>query len=630
MAYLATVVVTDHHLPMAVKCTNSTKQNPELLQDAIHGNVDRVKKLTACNGTNVNVQDDDGRMPLYLASLKNHTQVVKFLLGLEKIDVNHGTTDNGETALIVAAKNGSAAIVGLLLSHEKVDLNKGLATTGLTPLIAASQNGHSKIVEMLIHQPLISVNKALIISGVSSLVAALKNGHNAVVEILLNHTKTNVNQAKKNGRTPLIIAVSNVNSTDSVKMLLAQPGIDVNWELFDGKTALFLAVISKHSAAVDLLLRCPKTDTDLLDENYKSAKDYASEGDLHDIVKSFETKGSLMKEKGHSCCSDSINRGLLMAVEDGHLTWVKTFLRCPQIKINVRTQHGVTPLLKAAARDYGVIPQQIAVSKEANNEIVKLLLSNPEIDVNKYNSMNGKTALIVASEEGKSDIVKMLLLNAQINVEISDIHGRTALWKAANNGYLMAVKLLLRCPKTKVDHIESKYDDIKKAIDMHAYLLKVGGTCCLNVADGLLQAATEGYYREIRGLLLCPDSNCNVIDKRGRTPLYLASLRDHNMSVQVLLEDGNIDTEIGKTLDGGTPFSIASEKGHFKVMEQLITHGNDVHVSNLNKGWCSDNWTPDITMCLIATKIEVSTVIYETTSTTSTESGNTFLIKNLF
>ena len=592
-----------------MKCINDPNQNQELLQEATYGNVDRVKNLTYCNETNVNVQDDDGRTPLYLACLKNHAEVVKVLLGVETIDVNQGTTNNGETALIVAAKDGSSVIVQLLLGNGKVDVNKGLTTTGLTPLIAASQNGHSKIVEMLTDHPQIAVNQALITSGVNSLVTALKNGHNGVVELLLNHPKTNVNQGPKNGRTPLIIAASNVNSTDSVQMLLTQPGIDVNRQLFDGKTALFLAVLSKHYVAVELLLRCPKTDTETLDEDYKSAKDYATESDLHDIVKAFDTRGALTKEKGHSCCSDSINRGLLMAVEDGELTWIKTFLQCPQININVINQYGVTPL--------NAVASVTLLNADVRNEIARLLLRNPEIDVNKYNSMNGKTPLIVASEKGKWDLVKMLLLNAQINVEISDTDGKNALQRAAYNGHLMAVKLLLRCPKTKFDNIESRYADIHEAIEMHSYLLNVGLTCCLNVADGLLQAATKGYYREIRGLLLCPDSNSNVIDRRGNTPLYLASQKDHPMSVQVLLEDKKIDADIGRTLDGGTPFSIASEKGHFKVMKQLIAHGNDVQESDLNKGWCSDNWTPHKTMCLHAKEMHVSTVTYETTSTES-------------
>ena len=568
-----------------------------------------MRSLTDCNGTNVNTQDDDGRTALYLAAYKNQTEAVKFLLNINTIDVNEHTTDHGETALIVAAKNGSADIVELLLANDQIDLNKGLTTTGMTPLIAASQNGHNKIVQMLTDQPLISVNKALDTSGVNSLVAALKNGHNGAVEILLNHAETDVNQGPKNGRTPLIIAASNINSTESVQMLLAKPGIDVNRQIFDGQTALFLAVKSKHSVAVELLLRCPKTDTELLDEDYKSAKDYITESDLPDIGIAFDTRGSLTKEKGHSCCSDSINRGLLRAVEDGDLPWVKTFMKCPQMDINVRNQDGVTPLNVAAREGY--------------NEIVRLLLSNPDVDTNQYNSMNGKTALIVASEEGKWEIVKMLLRNAQINVEISDINGKTSLQRAAYNGHLMAVKLLLRCTKTIVDNIESKSDDIVEAIDMRSYLLRIGLTCCLNVDDGLLQAATKGYHREIKGHLLCPDSNINVRDRKGRTPLYLASLKGHDMSVQVLLEDERINTDIGKLLEGGTAFSIASEKGRDKVMQKLISHGNNVE-SDMNKGWCSDNWTPKIAMCQDAN--EMSTATYETMSTVS---GHKHCIKDL-
>ena len=184
----------------------------------------------------------------------------------------------------------------------------------------------------------------------------------------------------------------------------------------------------------------------------------------------------------------------------------------------------------------------------------------------------------------------------------------------------MAVKLLLRCTKTRVDNIVSKNEDIEEAIIMRASLLNVGLTCCLNVAEGLLQAATKGYYRDIRGLLQCPKSDSNVLDRKGRTPLYLASWKGQDMAVQALLEDHNIDVNIGKTLDGGTAFSIASEKkvdGQLKVMRHLILYDNTVVKSNLANGWCRDNWTPQIVTCMEINDNEISS----TTEVTISEAG---------
>ena len=55
-----------------------------------------------------------------------------------------------------------------------------------------------------------------------------------------------------------------------------------------------------------------------------------------------------------------------------------------------------------------------------------------------------------------------------------------------------------------------------------------------------------------------------TVDRRGRTPLYIASLKGHVEVVRVLLDLLNIDVDEGRDRDGATPFSIASEKGHFR------------------------------------------------------------------
>ena len=65
-------------------------------------------------------------------------------------------------------------------------------------------------------------------------------------------------------KTPLMAASQNGNS-EIVQSLLENADTDVNIATFDGKTALFYATESLAEGCVDHLLRCPKTDTQLLD-----------------------------------------------------------------------------------------------------------------------------------------------------------------------------------------------------------------------------------------------------------------------------------------------------------------------------------------------------------------------------
>ena len=97
-------------------------------------------------------------------------------------------------------------------------------------------------------------------------------------------------------------------------------------------------------------------------------------------------------------------------------------------------------------------------------------------------------------------------------------------------------------------------------------------TCCLGVGKGLLNASIHGEFRAIRGLLSCPDSDVNVVDERGRTPLYLASWLRHVEAVKTLLGDKGINVNIGTKFNGATPFSIASRKGYFEIVKIFIDH----------------------------------------------------------
>ena len=292
--------------------------------------------------------------------------------------------------------------------------------------------------------------------------------------------------------------------------------------------------------------------------------------------------------KGHTCCSKLINRGLHIAVNNEDLFWMRTFLVCPQIDINMRNNEGSTPLNLAVMKDL--------------EDMVQILLGDQRIDVNKPNTLQKTNALLISSEEAHINIMKLLLLHPQTFANQENANGDTAL---ANKGtkqygddnirkYYRVLKLLLRCPKVNVtDKVEVLNEPfMKQAWELRSVS---ESTCCLDVRRSILMAAWMGDFRAIRGLLTCPgsESNINAVDNWGKTPLYIASMRGHLHAVEVLLANRDEDVNHGVIVDGGTAFSISSEKSHLDVLGALIAHGQ----ADANRGWCRDSWVKYSQLC---------------------------------
>ena len=84
-----------------------------------------------------------------------------------------------------------------------------------------------------------------------------------------------------------------------------------------------------------------------------------------------------------------------------------------------------------------------ASGPSGNPEKVKQLLKEVDIDVNKTDTTNGNTALIMASIWQKIETVKLLLEHPDIDVNKAETkYGRTALVIAKQSGYAEIVRLL--------------------------------------------------------------------------------------------------------------------------------------------------------------------------------------------
>ena len=559
----------------------------ELLLAALVGNLTKVEMLLNHNETDVNDIDSFNRTSLFWATTKGHIDLVQYLLTFPHVDVNMGNP------LLLASSFGYEDIAELIAFHPQVDVNAKRPEDGSTALIEASQNGHKKIVQVLLQDPSLDVNSELITNGETSLYVASQRGHEDVVKLLLSHPKADANKPTYDRKSPLMVASISGNP-EITRSLLAVPDIDVNYASFDGKTALFHAVQEQELGSLKLILRCPRVDTTLFDKEYKTAQDRAEDmftGNTEELKELFKSRGFLQIYEGHTCCSSQIDRGLHSAVRNEDLYWIRTFLPCPNLEINVHNEDGHTPLSLA--------------TRNGLREVVDIILRDPGIDVNKPNTGQRKVAIIIASENRQIAIMKMLLLHPQTFVNHMDIKGSSALsiafrsyTKGGQRIYFRLVKLLLRCSKTIMsDELAKLITDldldsnlyirieIEQLLNMRAEYQKMKPSCCLYASQSLLNASRKGNFRDIRGLLKCPLANVNMIDNRGRTPLYIASMLGQLRAVEVLLDDKMVQLDIKKTSDGGTAFSIASEKAHFDIMKLLI-----IEQSDNNEGWHIDEW----------------------------------------
>jgi ankyrin repeat protein len=124
---------------------------------------------------------------------------------------------------------------------------------------------------------------------------------------------------------------------------------------------------------------------------------------------------------------------------------VELLLNHPEVEVNMGSHDGLSPLFVAASLGHEVVVRQ--------------LLAQPGIEVNKKMAYDGSTALNKAADIGNSYIVQCLLAHPGIEVN-NTLHGHlsqheTPILHAAEMGHELVVALLLRHPDIVVDRPRS-------------------------------------------------------------------------------------------------------------------------------------------------------------------------------
>lgn len=167
-----------------------------------------------------------------------------------------------------------------------------------------------------------------------------------------------------------------------------------------------------------------------------------------------------------------------------------------------------------------------------------------------------RRALRKAAEDGYLDVVKLLIAQgADVNATSKWSEGLTALQDAAHNGHVDVVKLLIA---TGAD---------------------VNATSRFHGSATALQAAAEHGQVDAIHVLLSHGANVDAMC-RGQAALHIAAKKGQVNTIRVLLAHG---ADVNANCHGWTALHDAAEKGHVDVIKVLLAHGADFDEED--KGW---------------------------------------------
>ncbi|KAJ9456445.1 hypothetical protein DIPPA_11962 [Diplonema papillatum] len=271
------------------------------------------------------------------------------------------------------------------------------------------------------------------------------------------------------------------------------------------------------------------------------------------------------------------------ASQNGHSPVVKKLIAAGA-NVTAQTKDGRTALHWA--------------SNDGHSKVVKELIA---AGANVFaQTTDGWTALYVASYNGHSLVVKELT-SAGADVRVRDSAGRTAVHWASNNGHSEVVKELIAAG-ANVD-VQTKGGSTalhRASYNGHSEVVKeliaAGANVHVQDKDGWtsLHDASQNGHSEVVRKLIAAGVNVHVQSKGGDTALHFAAGSDDDVhwepvefviadSAVIHVQEGGRKAQAKEEVDR-TALHKTSQKGHSKVIKELIAAGADVHVLDIS-GW---------------------------------------------
>ena len=576
------------------------------------GWVDVAKDLV----TNYNFDPKDcykiwihGRTLLYHATVKNHVDVVKYLIGECKCDPMTTNEYGDNNVLHRAATNGLLDVLKCAINNHQCNL-EATDVFGQTVLLCASE--HIDIVKYLINECNCDPN-ATDRDGDTILHIAAYRGSLDVLKWVINHYQCNLEVTNNSGQIVLHCAIKHV---DVVRFLINECNCDPMATDRYGNTVLHIAaahgpldvlkwVINHHQCNLEAtnkkhqtVLHCAIKRTNVVRFliNECNCDPMATDKDGNTILHKAATNGSLDVLKcainHHQCNLDATNEEhqtvLHCAVQ--HIShyvkiyrwsgshhpcdintateWDETILHCPaehlaivEFLINECNADPLTFLHIAAKENL------LAFMKY----LIKYHYCDPTAD---------RTILHCAIEH--TDVVRFLINECNCDPMATDDYGNTVLHKVATNGSLIDVlKYAINHHQCNLEATNKNHETVLHCAIKHTNydvvrFLMNECNCDPNATDKngdtiLHIAAAHGSLDVLKWAINHYQCNLEATNKRHQTVLHCCAIKHTNV-IRFLINECNCDPMATDDYFGDTVLHKAARFGSLDVLKCAINH----------------------------------------------------------
>lgn len=438
---------------------------------------------------NVNAIAQNGMLPIHFACLGGDYETTKIIVNTKKVRIRTRVTKGQfkkQTALHFACKSGNANILKLLLdSDRRFDVNC-LDNKKKPPMIYAIKNDSADCIKLLLAND--KIDLTIEYKGYNFLEYAFIKDKTKVFDILLKSMSYDPNKPCQDDRVILIIAIENQN-VQIVKSILKkfEKSVDVNIYTNEGQTPLIIACELENIEIVNLLLKNKNIDVNKPSEEEGNTPfiTAAKTGNI-DILNILMERNDIDLYAKNKDGMSAIHAAFFAEKIDG----VKLLI--PRFRDNLNDKAG-----------NGQTLFQMAYKK--NIELAKLLMNQPEVDVNFYDE-DGLTPFLSAAQEGNLEMIKLLLENQNCDPNIkSEKDGRNAFMMAVESKNVELIKFFIDMYKEE----EIEQSKSKQSKNKNKKAAKKENTKSVDITDPkALSIALSVKNKEILEMLI----NCQFID----------------------------------------------------------------------------------------------------------------------